>query len=149
MSLAPNDLPDARLTELLADQVDRYEAIVARLANNGVRVKTWCVTTIGAVSAVAVNNHRSGLFAVALAILAVFMVLDVQYLWLERRFREGSHELVRRVESGEVDRLREFFTNRPPPRSRRGSVVEVIRSFTIFPFYLGAGLLLLLGLVTT
>jgi hypothetical protein len=147
MPLTPSDLPDERVTDLLDKQVNRYEAIVARLANNGVRVKTWCVTAVGAVSALAVNNNRTGLFAVALAILAVFMALDVQYLWLERRFRAGAHELIQRVASDEVRSVREFFTNRPPPRSRRENVIEVIKSFTIWPFYLAIAALLLLGLV--
>lgn len=90
----PGDLPEQRTTDLLGDQVNRYEAIVALLATNSVQAKTWWVTTVGAVATLAVNNHRPGLFAVALGILALFMALDVQYLWLERRFRDGAFDLI-------------------------------------------------------
>jgi hypothetical protein len=147
MPLDPSDLPDERMTDLVEKQVVRYDAIVARLANNGVQVKTWCVTTVAAVSALAVNNHRSALFAVGLGVLVLFMALDVQYLWLERRFRDGAHQLVTRIEAGQVASLREFFTNRPPPRSRRGSVLKIVTSFAILPFYGGMAVFLIIGLL--
>src|SRR2546430_1104621 len=130
VSFAGSDLPDERIADLLDKQVNRYQAIVARLANNSVQVKTWCVTAVGAISAIAVNNHRAGLFGVALAILGLFMALDVQYLWLERRFRDASHTLVQHVATDEVGNLRDFFSSHPPPRSQRGTVADVIKSFT-------------------
>src|SRR3954468_15616571 len=104
-------VPEPRIVELLERQTDRYQGVVSRLANNSVQVKTWCVTAVGAVSAVAVNNGRSSLFLVALAILGVFMLLDVNYLFLERRFRAGAHDLVQKVVSAEQ---RQFFVTRPP-----------------------------------
>lgn len=149
MSIDPSDLPDERIVDLLDKQVGRYQAIVARLANNSVQVKTWCVTAVGAVSALAVNNHRASLFGVALAILALFMFLDVNYLWLERRFRNGAYVLVRRVLDGEVDSMREFFANRPPPRSSSPRISTVVKSFTILPFYSVMAALLVVGLITT
>jgi hypothetical protein len=129
MPLSPSDLPDEAFRELLDKQLNRYATTAAQLSGYGVQVKTWCVTTVGAVAALAVNNDRSALFAVALGILAVFMFLDVRYLWLERRFKAGAYALIERVEKSEVERLREFFTNRPPPRAERGSVVEILKSF--------------------
>jgi hypothetical protein len=156
--------PDERSLELLEKQIDRYNGIVSRLANNSVQVKTWCVTAVGAVAAVAVNNGRSSLFVVALAILGVFMLLDVNYLFLERRFRAGAHDLVQRVVSAEQ---RQFFVTRPPALHGRrlgvglrtflkrvlglrdGGTGEVMLSFTILPFYLTIACLLLLGAITT
>lgn len=119
----PPVLSEKEILELLDKQVDRYQTTAARLANNSVQVKTWCVTAVGALAAVAVNNHRSSLFLVALAILFLFMLLDVQYLWLERRFRSGAFELVAAVVGNDRDLyaaggrgapMRAFFANRAP-----------------------------------
>jgi uncharacterized membrane protein len=142
------DMSDERVLDLLSKQMARYDAIVSRLASTGVQVKTWCVTAVGAISALAVNNKNSSLFAVGLAIVALFMLLDVFYLWLERRFRQGAFDLIHRVADGEVTHLREFFTNRPPPQSRRAAV-GVVFSASIFPFYFMTTTLLVIGLLTT
>jgi hypothetical protein len=144
-----SDLPDARITELVDKQVNRYHAVAARLANNCVQVKTWCVTAVGAIAALAVNNDEPALFGVGLAIVVTFMALDVQYLWLERRFRDGAHQLVQRAAKGEIEELPELFATRPPPRGQRGSVVSVVTSFTILPFYAFVAALLLVGAVAT
>lgn len=168
---------EKEILDLLDKQVTRYQAIVTRLASNSVQVKTWCVTAVGALAAVAVNNDRGGLFFVALAILVIFMLLDVQYLWLERRFRDGAHQLVRQVvgseprplaAGGEGAPLYAFFATRPPAtrggrrlgvairtfmirtfRLTRGGVGETMLSFTILPFYLVIAALLLVGVVAT
>jgi len=144
----PDELPDELLLDLLGKQVDRYNAIVSRLASNGVQVKTWCVTAVGAVSALAVNNDDKGLFGVGLAILALFFILDVFYLWLERRFREGGYRLAQKVTDGEVINMLELFTNRPPPRPSWG-IGSVIRSTAIYPFYIVTASLSLIGLVAS
>jgi hypothetical protein len=149
MPLDISDLPDARITDLVDKQVNRYQAVAARLANNCVQVKTWCVTAVGAIAALGVNNDKPALFGVALAIVVIFMALDVQYLWLERRFREGANQLVQRAVKGEIQALSELFATRPPPRGQRGSVVSVVTSFTILPFYVSVAALLLVGAVVT
>lgn len=143
------DLPDDRVLALLSDQLGRYDAIVTRLAGTGVQVKTWCVTTVGAVSALAVNGENSSLFAVGLAITGLFMVLDVFYLRLERRFRDGANRLVQRVANDEISHLGEFFiTNRPPRESRWTSFAALV-SPSILPFYSMTTILLVIGLLTT
>lgn len=149
MSLDVGDLPDARITDLVDKQVTRYHAVAARLASNCVQVKTWCVTAVGAIAALAVNNDEPALFGVGLAIVAIFMALDVQYLWLERRFREGAHQLVQRASKGEIEALSELFATRAPPRGERGGVLSVVKSFTILPFYVFVAALLIVGAVAT
>jgi hypothetical protein len=149
MPLDVSDLPDARITDLVDKQVNRYQAVAARLANSCVQVKTWCVTAVGAIAALAVNNDKPALFGVGLALVVIFMALDVQYLWLERRFRDGAHQLVQRATRGDIEALSELFDTRPPPREQRGSIVSVVTAFTILPFYAFIAALLLLGAVAT
>ena len=101
MPLDISDLPDARITDLVDKQVNRYQAVAARLANNCVQVKTWCVTAVGAIAALGVNNDKPALFGVGLAIVVIFMALDVQYLWLS-----GASARARISSSNEPSRVR-------------------------------------------
>ena len=102
-----NQLSDAIVLELLGKQVDRYHSTAARLASYCVQVKTWCVTAIGAIAALAVNNNRPSLFGIGMAVLALFMLLDVQYLSLERRFRDAAHTLAMKADRPATIRARE------------------------------------------
>src|SRR4051794_8305121 len=82
--------PDARSLDVLSGQLDRYQAVISRLANNQVQVKTWCVTALAALAALAVNNKEQGPLAIGLVVLCTFFFLDAYYLALERHFREES-----------------------------------------------------------
>ena len=148
MSLVSSDLPEERIVDLLDKQINRYHAIVGRFANNSVQVKTWCVTAVGAVSALAVNNERDSLFLVALAILGLFMLLDAYYLSLERRFRAGGQKLVADVASGSVGHIDRFFVPGPAGSAFSG-VGGALRSVVVLPFYAVTAGLLLVGFLTT
>src|SRR3954470_13882709 len=93
---------DGEAVALVAVQVDRYQAIIARLAGNSVQAKTWCFTATAAVAALGIGNkHSAGIFAVCLVLLAAFFYLDAYYLTLEQHFREASTTLSRKVALGE------------------------------------------------
>jgi len=129
-----NDRPDEGTLELLAKQVDRYQAIIARLGENSVRVKTWCVTAVGALVAVALNNERPAVLLVGLALLPSFLALDAYYLSLERHFRDASSGLVGRTGTNTVWRdLLEV--DGPPTDWRWRRLTSSARSQAVWPFY--------------
>lgn len=92
---------DDRVLDLLDKQLGRYQQIVARLAGNGVQVKTWCFTAAAALATIAIDRGRPELFAVALVLVGAFFFLDAYYLTLERHFRDVSTDLAKRVIRGE------------------------------------------------
>lgn len=144
------DLPPAEIRELLGKQVDRYQAIVTRLANNGLQVKTWCVTALAAVVAIAANGDLPELLLVALVVLATFCLLDAYYLSLERHFREESARLVNRASTLSAEDWTALFQVEGPGGSRRwGRVLACASSLAISPFYVGVGLVLLVGSLVT
>lgn len=109
--MPPEDQPpDPSVLELLNKQLDRYQAVISRLANNQVQVKTWCVTALAALAALAVNNDQQGPLVIALVVVIAFFFLDAYYLSLERHFRGQSHRAVEEVfASGESPSWAELF----------------------------------------
>jgi hypothetical protein len=91
---------DAGVREALGKQVDRYQAVVARLATTSQQLRTVCVTVDTAVAALAASSHRGSLFGVAIAATVALAVLDSYYLALERCARAAQNDLVRQALSG-------------------------------------------------
>lgn len=144
------ELPPGEIRELLGKQVDRYQAIVTRLANNSLQVKTWCVTALAAVVAIAANGDLPELLLVALVVLATFCLLEAYYLSLERHFREESPRLINRAPTLSVEDWAALFQVESPGDSRRsGRVLACASSLAISPFYVAVGLVLLVGSLVT
>lgn len=145
-------LSPAELRELLGRQVDRYQAIVTRLGNNSLQVKTWCVTALAAVVAIAANGDLPELLLVGLVVLTTFCfcLLDAYYLSLERHFRDESARLVERAPILSGDDWQALYQIEGPSGSRSwGRILGCARSLAISPFYVGVGLLLLVGFLVT
>ena len=148
--MPPEDQPpDPSVLELLNKQLDRYQAVISRLANNQVQVKTWCVTALAALSALAVNNDQQGPLVIALVVVIAFFFLDAYYLSLERHFRGQSHRVVEEVfASGESPSWAELFRMEGPGQGQRQGWRAVRRcggSLAVSPFYLGLLVMLALG----
>lgn len=88
------ELPESQALDLLNKQLDRYQAVVSRLADNQVQVKTWCVTALAALASLAINNGQRGPLVIGLVAVIAFFFLDAYYLSLERHFRDQSRRLV-------------------------------------------------------
>jgi len=137
--------PDPETLELLSKQVDRYQAVVSRLAGNSLQVKTWSVTLAGALAAVAVNEDQPGIFIVAGVVLVAFGGLDAYYLSLERHFREASTRSVERARHAS-DWSSFFELEAPPDEDKIKLLRQSIGSPAIRAFYgLLAALLLVAG----
>ena len=143
----PAGFPSPEVCELLGKQIDRYQAVITRLANSGVQVKTWCVTAEAAVIAVAANSDLPELLLVGLAGLVTFCLLDAYYLSLERHFRDAADELIECVARDEaaVDWPRLFRIEGPAGTRDWRRVVSCASSLAISPFYASVALLLLVG----
>jgi hypothetical protein len=79
--------------------------------------------------------------------IVIFFALDCYYLGLERRFRDCYDTFIKKLHSGTA-RIEDAFVVAPKLRVRGAFVeaVEAASSFSIWPFYLGLGVLLgLLG----
>jgi hypothetical protein len=137
------ELPDQRTLDLLDRQLGRYQEIVGRLATAAAQVKTWCVTDVAGLVAIAVGQQRPGLVLVGLVVLIPFAYLDAYYLAMERSFRRSSQELAKRVADERLDDWTELVqVEAPGGGGTWSSIVGCARSAAIWPFYLALALLL-------
>lgn len=141
----PSTRPDAETLELLSKHVDRYQAIVSRLGENSGRVKTWCVTVVGALVAVALNNEKPEVLLVGVAAVPSFLALDAYYLSLERHFRVASSNLVRGA--GANTPWRDLLEIESPPTGVWLRIGSGVTSPALWPFYAPLGILLIVGWV--
>lgn len=133
---------------MLGQHLDRYQVIIARLGNNGVQVKTWCVTVLAAISALAINTGLQALLAVGLIALVAFVFLDAYYLALERHFRWTSNALIDTMGTGGLPDWTVLFRIVGPSDARRWpTILRCSRSLAISPFYATVAFLLGLGLL--
>jgi hypothetical protein len=141
--------PDPRVLDVMGKQLDRYQAVIARLADNQVQVKTWCVTALGALAAVSVSSGERGLLVIGVAVLFTFFFLDAYYLSLERHFRAESRRSVDKLLSTATPcDWTSGLTMEGPGRGQR-QAWQAVRmcggSLAITPFYLGLMVMLVIG----
>ena len=90
------------------------QAIVARMAGNEAALKNWCITLTTAVCGFAISLQRPLVALLALLPIAVFAMLDAQYLRIERRFR-ALFDRVRSEDWATVPSF-EIDLSKAPPR---------------------------------
>ena len=78
------------------------QGVIARLAGNSFRVKTWAVVLISTILAILARDGRLDIGFVALFPILAFWGLDGYYLWQERRFR-ALYDHVRGLHDDDVD----------------------------------------------
>ncbi len=88
-----------KAAELQVKQLEMIQAIIARLSNYGSTLKNYCLTLITAVCGFAITLHRPMVALLALLPIAIFALLDAQFLRVERRFR-GLFDVLRQEEWG-------------------------------------------------
>lgn len=125
---------DDQTRELLTKQLDRYTAIIGRLASNSVQAKTWCLTAVAAIAALAVQSKDDQVLWVGVPVILVFAALDTYYLSLERGFRTRSNDIGDNVQDG-LTWADLVVVSRPPEATSAGHLAASVRSATIWPFY--------------
>ena len=80
-------------------QSEMLQAVIARMANNSLEVKKVGLTVWAAIVGFGFTNHNPALFLLAFVAFLLFGLLDVYYLYLERKFR-GNFNRLSRILSG-------------------------------------------------
>jgi len=76
-------------------QSEMLQGVIARMANNSLEVKKFGLTIWAAVVGFGFANHSSVLFLLAFIAFALFGLLDIYYLFMERKFRDNFNRLTR------------------------------------------------------
>lgn len=113
------------------------QGVITRMASNSANCKTWCVTAVSGLLILAADKRRPELMVTLAVPIVLFALLDAYYLGLERLFRQGCCNFVKRVHEGSAT-VTEVFVIQPP--GTRGEVVRAtfgsFLSFAVGPFYL-------------
>ena len=103
------------------EHLNMIESVITRMANNSLQIKCWCLAIVSA----AIVLSRSIIIAVCVMPVILFCYLDVNYLSLEKAYR-NLYDEVRMKEESEIDFSMKF---RPVPK------MVSFRSWSIWSFY--------------
>jgi len=112
-----------------------FQEIIKRMATNSASMKTWCVAVISALLAMLVNMEKLCYAHILIVPIILFMILDLYYLALEKRFRDSYNDFTKKLHSGLL-KQNDLFIIKP-----YGSVVKSLwkslLSFSVWGFYGG------------
>ncbi|MBI4783816.1 MAG: hypothetical protein HY785_21240 [Oscillatoriophycideae cyanobacterium NC_groundwater_1537_Pr4_S-0.65um_50_18] len=81
--------------EYLIKQAELLQNVITRMANNSLAVKQVGLTVWAAIVGFGFTNKNAILFVLAFGAFALFGVLDIYYLYLEKAFRKNFNRLSR------------------------------------------------------
>ncbi|MBD1833338.1 hypothetical protein H6F61_11780 [Cyanobacteria bacterium FACHB-472] len=81
--------------EYLIKQSEMLQNAITRMANNSLEVKKVGITIWAAIVGFGFTNRSAALFVLAFFAFMLFGVLDIYYLYLERKFRDNFNRLSR------------------------------------------------------
>lgn len=122
--------------------ITNLQGIIARMSQLSANTKTWCITVIAAIFVISTNLTDLSVIWVSIVPLFLFLVMDMQYLALERRFRDMYDDFISGLHKGEVTEEMIFVIK--PWDDWQAMLLHFFKaffSFAIIPFY---GLLLFL-----
>lgn len=140
-----SDRPDPVTLELLGQHADRYQAVIARMAEASLKVKALTATTVGVLVPLAVERPRAELLLIAAILVLGLAALDAHYLALERGLRATSDRLPDSVARDEGAWRLLFTIDLPRHPSSLREVAASLAAPATAAFYLLLTALLLLG----
>jgi hypothetical protein len=90
---ANDGLTKENLVQLRIAHLGMVQGVIARLSGFSANAKTFCITIVAALLAVAFDKPIPGIFWVAIAVPILFALLDAYYLAQEKRFRSYYEEI--------------------------------------------------------
>lgn len=120
------------------EHLKMIQAIITRMGQNSFNIKSWAVTLLAALLALAAADSDIRFALVAYVPIVIFWGLDSYFLHQERLFRKLYDRV--RTGSGESD----FSMNTSVVSSDEAKLHKVAFSVTLLTFY-GAILLVILG----
>jgi hypothetical protein len=135
--------------------------VITRMSTNSANCKTLCLTLIVAILAIITDKSKTSFTFVALIPIIVLGLLDAYYLGLEQGFRNQYDEFVEKFCQGTAQ-IKDLYVVKPipkkpnpspatpnPPTSEKFNPItgtaQGLSSFSVYPFYLTLGTVLLLG----
>ncbi|MCL6750403.1 hypothetical protein KBT16_05145 [Nostoc sp. CCCryo 231-06] len=81
--------------DFLIKQSEMLQSVIKRMADNSLEAKKFGLTVWAAIVGFGFQNRNPILFILAFVSFALFGLLDIYYLYMEREFRKNFNRLVR------------------------------------------------------
>lgn len=121
------------------------QGVITRMGQNSVQAKEWCITIDSALVAFELANrqNQTGVTAIviAVAVTALFCLIDTYYLYLERGYRH-LYNMAARIEKRDSE-FKDYIMKIPKKERGFRKFIKTLFRFTTGVFYL----IILLGLV--
>jgi hypothetical protein len=135
----PNQLEKNR--DYLIKQSEMLQNAIARMANNSLEVKKVGLTVWAAIVGFGFTNRNANLFMLAFVAFVLFGILDVYYLYLERRFRDNFNRLTRIIneypnnqDDEWVEKFQGNFLNLDASTAFLEELSQTLRSWANLPY---------------
>lgn len=119
------------------------QGMILRMTTNSSQCKTWCITLVSAILVIIADKSKPELVWIALFPTLVFCALDAYYLALEKAFRATYHEFVQKMHNQQLQ-PQDLYAVAPSGSAIRHRIAA-LGSYSVWGFYLGLVLLVVLG----
>jgi len=119
------------------------QSVIGRMSTNSASCKAWCIALVSAIIVVVADKGQARYAAVAAIPTVLFLALDTYYLGLERRFRNSYNAFIDKLHRGRVG-ANDLYHIVPTGGSLEHFVRSLL-SFSIWPFYLTLGAMIVMA----
>ena len=110
------------------------QSAIARMNQNSINIKTWCITILTAFSGLAKATLIRDAISVVLVLLFIFCIMDSYYLYLERGFRH-LYEIASNLKN-DIKLKGDFDMTIPEEDRKTKKFFRALFSLTEMGFYL-------------
>ena len=119
------------------------QGVIQRMAENSRSCKVWCVTLVSATLILVAQTGKPQNVLIALVPAVLLLILDTYYLALERGYRDTYGAFVQKLHSSDPC-LADLYVVSPNGVNLK-RFAQSLTSFSIWPFYLMVGAMVLLA----
>ncbi|MBW4661560.1 MAG: hypothetical protein KME15_23065 [Drouetiella hepatica Uher 2000/2452] len=127
--------------EYLIKQTEMLQNSISRMATHSLTIKQVGLTVWSAIVGFGFTNRNPALFILAFVSFALFGLLDIYYLYLERKFRDNFNRLARilggYISEGDdewMKKMRGNFVKPDPSTKFLGQFLNTLRSWANLPY---------------
>lgn len=121
--------------------LEYLQNVISRMANNSTNAKNYCMTVVAAMIGLSTSVENPRVLIYSIPIVLLFSIIDIQYLVLEKGFRE-KYDLVRK---SEFDAESSFDISISLSKNKLKTTLHTYFSWSVFMFY-GTIIAVLIGL---
>lgn len=140
--------------DYLIKQSEMLQNAIARMANNSLEIKKVGLTVWAAIAGFGFTTKNRYLFILAFVAFALFGVLDIYYLYLERKFRDNSNRLTRIISGyilGEddewIEKVKGNFLKPDSSTKFLGQISNTLKAWANLPYLITLLITILLLIV--